>query len=182
MTASGSFAFWRSPRNAGGALAVAGLLLLATPAAAEEREPAFSIGPKPAWYVLGGVTGGGTLVADGSGYLGGELSIARLEAARFVGIYGDGYYDFGAKRTYTTVGPEIGWRFVGIDAGGAARLGGSRAEFGVTGRVFLTVGLVAIYARYAYFPDPLRVDNDHVIQIGGLFKLPFRFASAEGRK
>lgn len=145
--------------------------LFAAPAAAEEQP--FSIGPKPAWYVLGGLTGGGTLIADGSGFLGGELSVARLKAGRFFGLYGDGYYDFGAKRTYATLGPEIGWRFVGIDAGGAARLGGSRAELGATGRVFLTVGLVAIYVRYAYFPDPLRVDNDHVIQLGGLLKFPF---------
>jgi hypothetical protein len=155
-------------------LALAGVLF-AGPAAAEE-EP-FSIGPKPAWYVLGGATAGGTLVAQGSGYVGGELSIARLEQGRFIGFYGDGYYDWGAKRTYTTLGPEIGWRFVGIDAGGAARLGGSRAEFGPTGRVFVTVGVATIYVRYAYFPDPLRIDNDHVLQIGGLLKLPFSIAS-----
>ncbi len=140
----------------------------------KNEKPAFTIGSSPAWYLMGGVTGGGTLVArDRGGYVGGELSLVRLREGRFVGLYGDGYYDFGINRTYTTGGLELGYKFLGIDGGAAARFGGSRPEWGAAGRLFVTVGLLSIYGRYAYFPEPLRADNDHVVQIGALLKLPF---------
>jgi hypothetical protein len=152
----------------------ASLLLLALPARAEEPPPAFTIGPKPAWFVTGGLTSGDTLVAhDRGGYLGGELSLSRILEGRVVGLYGDGYYDLGAHRTYTTGGIELAYKLLGIDGGAAARLGGRRVEWGPTGRVFVSLGVLAIYGRYAYFVDPLRAGNDHVVQIGGLFKLPF---------
>jgi hypothetical protein len=123
---------------------------------------------------MGGVTSGGTLVAhDRGGYIGGELSLVKLREGWFDGLYGDAYYDLGARRTYATTGVELGYRFLGIDGGGAARLGGERLEVGPTGRVFVTVGILSIYGRYAYFVDPQVAGNDHVIQIGGLFKLPF---------
>ncbi len=154
----------------------------ATPAAAQQpevvaprsdgREP-FSIGAKPAWFLLGGVTTGGTLVTHDRGfYVGGELSLVRLREGRFVGLYGDGYYDFGIHRTYTTAGVELGYKLLGIDGGAAARVGGDRIEWGPTGRLFIGLGLVSLYIRYAYFPEPLAVGNDHVLQIGALLKLP----------
>jgi hypothetical protein len=153
------------------ALVAAAGVLYAAPALADDKP--FAIGAKPAWYLLGGATAGGTLVAQGSGYVGGELSVARLQSGRYFGLYGDGYYDFGIKRTYTTLGPEIGWKFIGIDGGGAARWGGKHAELGPTGRVFLSVGILAVYARYTYFPDSISDKSDHVFQIGGLLKMPF---------
>jgi hypothetical protein len=96
-----------------------------------------------------------------------------LREGRFVGVYGDGYHDFGAHRTYATTGVELGYRFLGVDGGGAVRLGGDRAEWGPTGRLFLTLGIVSLYGRYAYFPEALGAKNDHVVQIGCLVKLPF---------
>ena len=142
--------------------------------AEEENKPAFSIGSKPAWFLNGGVTTGGTIVTHDRGYyLGGELSLVRLHRGSFTGLYGDGYYDFGASRTYSTAGIELGHKFLGIDGGGAVRIGGNHLEWGPTGRVFVTLGILAIYARYAYFYEPERAGNDHVIQVGALVKLPF---------
>jgi hypothetical protein len=139
-------------------------------AAGEEEEPApFTIGSKPAWYVMGGLTSGATVTEHRGGYVGGELSVVRLRNSRFVGFYADGYYDLGIHRTYTTGGFELGYKFVGIDGGAAARFGGDKVDPGLTGRLFFTVGVFSLYARYAYFDA---AQNDHVVQVGALLKLP----------
>ena len=96
----------------------------------------------------------------------------RKREGRFIGFLGDGYYDFGAKRTYTSAAIELGYKFIGIDAGGAARLGGDRIEFGPAGRLFVSTGILTLYGRYEYFIDALKEGNDHVVQIGGLVKVP----------
>ncbi|MBX3220632.1 MAG: hypothetical protein KF795_08945 [Labilithrix sp.] len=151
------------------------LFLLPRTARAAEEQP-FAIGPKSVWYLLGGVTTGGTLLAkDRGGYVGGEASLVRLgRAGRFFGFYGDGYYDFGAKRTYTTAGFELGYKLIGIDGGAAARLGGDRPEWGPTGRLFIGVGILSAYGRYAYFIDALGANNAHVVQVGALVKVPMK--------
>ncbi len=146
------------------------------PAAPPADKPrAFSIGTQPAWYFLGGVTTGGTVLAhDRGGYVGGEASIVRLSRnSRFLGFYGDGYYDVGAGRTYATSGLEGGYKLVGLDGGLASRFGGDRPEWGATGRLFVSIGVVSIYGRYAYFADALGRSDEHVVQIGALVKLPF---------
>jgi hypothetical protein len=156
------------PRSAVVAAGAVFLLLEAQPAAADE-EP-FSIGSRPAWYLLGGATSGGTVAsADKGAFVGGELSFVRLREGRFFGFYGDGYYDFGVKGAYTTGGIELGYKFVGLDGGGALRFVHERVEPGATGRLFFTLGILSIYGRYIY----LNADRDeHVVQVGGLIKFP----------
>jgi hypothetical protein len=119
--------------------------------------------------MMAGATGGATVTSERGGYLGGELSLVRLRDARFFGFYADGYYDFGISRTYTTGGVELGYKFFGIDGGGAARFGGDRVEPGVTGRLFLTLGILSLYGRYAFFDADT---NEHVVQVGALLKAP----------
>jgi hypothetical protein len=140
------------------------------------KMPAFTIGSKPSWFLMAGVTTGGTVAAhDRGGFVGGEASVVRLSnAGRFFGFYGDGYYDFGIDRTYTTTGLELGYKFFGADGGVAARVGSGRIEAGATGRLFLTIGIVSIYGRYAIFPDPIVAGNEQVVQIGALVKVPFK--------
>ena len=95
--------------------------MFAAPACADD-DPAFTIGSKPAWLLLGGVTTGGTIaLADKGAFVGGELSLARLRDGNFVGVYADGYYDWGAHGTYMTGGLELGHKFVGLDGGVALR-------------------------------------------------------------
>jgi len=140
-------------------------------AAQADDEPAFTIGSRPAWLVLGGVTTGGTVALGGKGALvGGELSVARLRDGNFVGLYADGYYDWGANATYATGGLEIGRRLLGLDGGVALRLSDGDTQLGATGRVTVGLGVVGVYARYAHFWDVMNDDN--VIQLGLILKLP----------
>lgn len=152
--------------------AIAGALALAAaprPAAADE--PPFTIGSRPAWFLLGGVTTGGTLIlADRGAFVGGELSLARLRDGTFFGFYADGYYDWGADGTYVTGGVEAGRRFLAVDAGAALRMADGERDLGATGRLNVGLGLFSLYARYAYFPDAMT--DDHVIQFGIALKLP----------
>jgi hypothetical protein len=156
-----------------GVAVVAGALALgvAAPRPAAADDPPFTIGSRPAWFLLGGVTSGGTLVlADRGAFVGGELSVARLRDGNYLGFYADGYYDWGADGTYVTGGLELGRKFVGVDGGAALRLAGGERDLGVTGRLNLSIGLFGLYARYAYFTDAMA--DDHVLQVGVAFKLP----------
>jgi len=150
------------------------VLLCGTAAAQEEeQQQAFTIGSLPAYFVSGGLTTGASLLAEDGGYfLGGELSVLRLHRGWLLGLYGDGYHDFGAERTYGTAGVELGYKLVGIDGGAAARFGSDDVAFGPTGRLFVTVGILSVYGRYAYFHELQRSDNDHLIQVGALLKFP----------
>ncbi|HKE14253.1 MAG TPA: hypothetical protein VKB80_05300 [Kofleriaceae bacterium] len=162
---------------------VAGLLLAALPrAAAADGDPPFTIGPRPAWFLLGGVTGGATLAESegggGGGFVGGELSLVRLRDGRFAGLYADGYRDFGGDATYLSAGPELGVHLrsakgmqlsFGADAGLALRVADD-SDAGAAGRLSVTLfGLFSIYGRAIY----LAADRDDmVVQAGAMLKFP----------
>lgn len=151
-------------------LLVAVTAIAAAPRVAAADDQAFSIGSKPVWFVLAGLTTGGTIaLADRGALVGGELSVVRLRDGKFVGLYADGYYDWGAGGTYITAGPELGYQLLAIDGGAALRMAGGETELGVTGRLSVGIGMVSVYGRYAYFDTMV---DDHVIQIGLLLKLP----------
>ena len=153
------------------ALALLVVLVAASPARADDDDPPFTIGSTPSWLLLGGVTTGGTLVlADRGALVGGELSLARLRNASFVGLYADGYYDWGAHGTYVTGGLELGHKFLGLDGGVALRFAEGDQQLGATGRVTVGLGMLGVYARYAHFWDVMKDDN--VIQLGLVLKLP----------
>ncbi len=149
------------------------MLWTARPALADppaEADPAFTIGSRPVWLLLGGVTAGGTVaLADRGALVGGELSLARLRDASFVGFYADGYYDWGAGGSYVTGGLEAGHQLVGVDVGAALRLAG-QTDVGVAARLSLGLGVAGVYARYLYFPDAMA--GEQVLQVGLVLKLP----------
>jgi len=152
---------------------VVGVLALgvAIPRGAAADDRPFTIGSRPTWFLLGGVTSGGTVaLADRGAYVGGELSVVRLREGNYLGFYGDGYYDWGADGTYVTGGLELGHKFLGIDGGAALRFADSDTQLGVTGRLSVSIGLFGLYARYAYFNDAMT--DDHVLQVGVALKLP----------
>jgi hypothetical protein len=162
-----------------GRCAVAIVVLLGMGGVARADERAFRIGARPAWFLLGGVTGGGTVAIDQrGGYVGGELSLVRLKNAKYVGVYADGYWDFGIDGTYATGGVELGRKFFGVDAGAALRFADEGTELGATGRVFASVGVFSVYVRYAYFDS---MENDHVIQLGAMLKMPLTSPFGGGR-
>lgn len=144
---------------------------VAAPRTAAADDPPFTIGSRPAWFLLAGVTSGGTVaLADRGAFVGGELSVARLRDGNYIGLCADGYYDWGADGTYVTAGVELGRRFVGIDAGAALRFADGERDLGVTGRLSVSMGLFGLYARYTYFTEAMA--DEHVLQLGLAFKLP----------
>lgn len=141
-----------------------------TPALADD-DPAFTIGSRPAWLLLGGLTTGGTVaLGDRGALVGGELSLARLRDATFFGCYADGYYDWGASGTYVTGGIEAGHKLVGVDAGAALRMAGGDRDVGIAGRLTVGLGVAGVYVRYLNFPDAKA--GDQVLQVGLVLKLP----------
>jgi hypothetical protein len=137
---------------------------------ARADDPPFTIGSRPTWFLLGGVTAGGTVgMDDRGGLVGGELSLARLREGDYLGVYADAYYDWGVDGAYLTVGPEIGRKFVSLDGGFALRFADGERDPGAAVRLTVGVGILAGYVRYAWFDAE---ENDHVIQIGGLLKFP----------
>jgi hypothetical protein len=139
-------------------------------AALADDDPPFTIGSQPVWFLLGGVTSGATVaLADRGGFVGGELSLARLREGKHVGIYADGFYDWGADGAYVTGGLEAGYKFLGIDGGGALRFADDDTQLGVTGRVSVGLGVFNLYVRYAFFDA---MSDEHVLQVGAALKLP----------
>ena len=152
------------------AAALGVLSVTAGGARADDGDPPFIIGSRPAWYLMGGVMGGGTIaLADRGGMVGGELSLSRLRDGRWLGLYADGYHDWGTDGTYVTAGPELGGKFVGLDGGGALRFGDGETQYGATGRLSVSAGVFAVFVRYAWFDAD---EDDHVLQLGAMLKFP----------
>jgi hypothetical protein len=146
------------------------ILGVAAPRRAAADDAPFTIGSRPVWFVLGGITTGGTIaLADRGALVGGEVSLARLRDGAFMGVYADGYYDWGAGGTYITGGPELGYKLLSIDGGPALRMANGDTTLGVAGRISVGIGMVSLYGRYAYFDT---TTDAHVIQVGLMLKLP----------
>lgn len=141
------------------------------PAAHAEDDPPFTIGSRPAWFLLGGVTAGATVaLADRGGFVGGEVSLARVRDGRWLGVYADGYRDFGGENsTYTTAGLEFGGRFVGLDGGAALRFRGGETDAGATVRISASAGVFSVFARYVWLGAE---EDGHAIQVGAMLKVP----------
>lgn len=148
---------------------------LSSSATAQERsgDDVISFGSQPGWHLLGGLTGGAAFGSLGAGgYAGLELSISKLQRRVWWGGYVDASYDFAQQGVTLTAGPQLGYGFVGIDGGVAARIDTGddvgHLDVGPQARVIFTVGLFGIYGRYAYL-----LDNDaHLGQAGIVLKLP----------
>jgi hypothetical protein len=150
---------------------LAAALVLASSNVVAADPAAFAIGDQPAWFLLGGVTGGGTIeFHDRGGFVGGELSVARLDAGNYFGAFANADYDFGVHGTTVTGGLEAGHKLVGVDVGPAMRWFRGDTDFGVAARINVSIGAFGIYARYEYFDAAA---DAHVIQLGATLKLPF---------
>jgi hypothetical protein len=155
-------------------MAMLAIWLTAGPVFAQD-DTAFEFGPQPSWSLLFGPSGGGSFgTPGGGGYVGGELSLSRLNERRWWGFYADGVYDFGHRDAIFTAGPEFGAGFFGVDGGVALRTG-STDDIGGTARLLVTAGFFALYGRYFFFPEA----EEHVGQIGVLFKIPLWASSGD---
>jgi len=150
-----------------------GALLLAGPAAAEDDAPPaepYAFGAVPGYIMMAGPTFGGSFGSGGGGgFVGAEWSVNRLSRGTWVGLYADGMYDFGrGGAPLFSVGPQLGYPALGVDAGAALRLRDGEPELGVGGRLLISVAVFSIYGRYGYFVD----SGDHLGQVGLMLKLP----------
>jgi hypothetical protein len=133
------------------------------------------------WFSFGGNIGYG--MTEGSGLLvGGEVSLFKLnldiEISRnndtkpdptyWIGGYADAVHDFGANTTRFSIGPEIGYGLFGLD-GGYLFEAGEQDHHGLTVRGAITVGFVAVYARYSRV---FGADDPNRGELGLLFKVP----------
>ena len=148
----------------------------------EAAPPAFHIGPTATWVMLGGLTTGGTVALADKGYfVGGELSFALMRVGDYMGVYGDGYYDWGTGGTYTTAGIELGHKLIGLDGGLALRFD-QQTRVGFAARASVGVGVAQLYVRYMHFPTgvgDMPIPNDDVLQVGIELKLPLHTFASE---
>lgn len=121
-------------------------------------------------YGLGGVSIG-TTFAPGGLVLGGELSVVRqTQEFYWFGGYVDSTYDFNRKQFRISVGPELGWSALGLDAGYLLVLDGETARSGVTARPLVSIGYVTAYGRVSHL-----FDDRTWLEAGLLLKYPVEF-------
>lgn len=105
--------------------------------------------------------------------VGAEVSLADWDDVLprgWVGGYVDALWDSGPGALRASVGPEIGWRFVGVDLGYVLQAGPQGAHHGLAVRPVLTFGFFAIEARYGHlFGD---VPGADFLEVGVLIKVP----------
>jgi hypothetical protein len=137
------------------------------------------------WFVPVGVNVGFAVHGERpiGALFGGEISIVRnpIGNALWAGAYVDALYDTGEREARVSMGPEFGAGPIGVDLGLYRTLASGAAgdRFGIRGRGFLTLGIVALYAGYGHtlgdsrwmfesgvlFKFPIQVTDDHAAQV-----------------
>jgi len=155
------------------ALAAAAVTGLARDASAgDEAIAAMHALPSPDWYLPVGLNAGITGVGSSrvGAILGAEASVAKLMPDMgWFGAYVDGGYMTAERAVRFSVGPEVGYSLLGLDAGFLDVVAGGRDLVGFTVRPMLTIGLVALYGRWDHTVSFGGGDNG---QIGVLLKYP----------
>jgi hypothetical protein len=148
---------------------LAALLVLGTGPAWADAGPKIANG----WYVPMGVSLAAAIrESGGRGFaLGGEVSVVHLDmdSGLWYGAYLDAIGDFGSRALRMSAGPELGVSIVGFDAGALLEVVDGRVREGFQLRMLLTLGLVAVYGRWAHvFGD---IEADDVGEVGLLIKV-----------
>jgi hypothetical protein len=134
------------------------------------------------WWVPVGINLGLSAHEDAANgtLIGAEASIVHVagaEGAGWFGAYADVRYDTGPDAIRLSIGPELGYTIVGVDGGMLIDRDGGGTHFGYTGRALLTIGVIGLYVRVNYVPDPAGTSID----FGVLLKLPLPLARDEPR-
>lgn len=130
-----------------------------------------TVGYQPSWYLMAGLTGGASFRTPSSspgGFVGLEASVVRNHRDWWVGGYLDGAWDFGFAAPVLSVGPEVGYQFLGLDAGFATRFPGGPPRPGVFARLSASFAVFTLYGRYGFWPT----GGLHTIHAGASFKFP----------
>ena len=140
-------------------------------------------GPKirSGWYGPVGFNFGGAIHGEGvsNGFLlGAEGSLVHFDASDlglWVGGYVDALGDFGADALRASIGPEIGYRLVGVDAGYVLDVSPLGVHHGICVRPVVTVAIFALYGRFGYLFT--REEAPTFGEIGLLVKIPLDVAT-----
>jgi hypothetical protein len=103
------------------------------------------------------------------GALGGEASFVGVRDALWAGAYLDAVHAFAADETRLSIGPEVGVRLLGVDAGYVLNLGARSAQHGLAVRPMLTLGVVTVYFRSTWLAGERA---DWLGELGVLLKAP----------
>jgi hypothetical protein len=101
--------------------------------------------------------------------VGGEASFVGVRDALWVGAYLDAVHAFAADETRLSVGPELGVRFLGVDAGYVLKVGQRATQHGLALRPMLTLGVVTVYFRSTWLAGE---HADWLGELGVLLKAP----------
>lgn len=132
------------------------------------------------WAPVGGTLGASfnPKKLDNGVVLGGEGSIAFVNHDfLWAGGYVDAVHDFGANATRITIGPELGLLIFGVD-GGLVLSTRDGVHAGMCGRLLMTVGALAAYARVGtVFSSP---QEGTYGELGILVKIPIPIETGGG--
>ncbi|MBI5537227.1 MAG: hypothetical protein HY898_31185 [Deltaproteobacteria bacterium] len=127
--------------------------------------------PVQGWYLPVGLNVGGAFHHESRGMiLGAETSVAYYRRGWWMGVYTDVLRDFGNDRTRWSVGPELGFSFVGIDGGFLTQLGEDKVYTGYQIRGLVTMSLLSLYGRGGWLPS--HPSEQGFAEVGVLLKIP----------
>lgn len=157
------------------AMAVVWLAALAVLSAAREARADMASSFQPGLYLPVGMNIGTSLHRDlPPGVLvGGEISLTDWDDVLprgWVGGYVDALWDSGAGALRASVGPELGWRFFGVDLGYVFQASPQGVHHGLAVRPVLTFGFFAIEGRYGHLFGEVR--GADFFEVGVLIKVP----------
>jgi hypothetical protein len=112
--------------------------------------------------------------------IGGEVSVLYYEediqilagrgALWAVGGYIDALRDLGSESTRISLGPELTWWCFGFDGGYMLQIHDAQVGHGITGRLFISALVPALYVRGGKTWGPI---HDAFMEIGITLKVPF---------
>lgn len=134
-----------------------------------------STAPAGLWMPVGANVGA-AFHAGGIGLVfGGEASVVShgYYYDLWFGGYTDFLYDDRLDRFRLSMGPEIGWKYFGVDAGYLAEIdvnGNDETHHGFTIRPMVSLGAVSLTLRYGHVFGSKQAENFG--ELGALLKLP----------
>jgi hypothetical protein len=135
---------------------------------------AMGFGDLGGWRLSPGLVFGPTWQGDEPAYIHGGVELSVVHFSDRTGIWYGGYADalYSADHSRLSVGPELGWGYVGIDSGLLVRDDGS---MGFAVRPLLTVAVVSGYYRHGRYFD----SDSGFHEAGVLLKWPLRLTHDE---
>ena len=128
--------------------------------------------PATGWYAPLGLSTGLALHPHAGALLGGEASLIHLDsdALTYAGLYADALHDGATHTARLSLGPELGARILGLDAGYVVEVAhGAVVHQGAALRVFASLSVLSLTARVGVLAG-----EGWFGELGVALKYPFR--------